>query len=249
MCIRDRGCAAGNLAGVARCGCAGLLDAAAVGGGGLGLSARQRAPGCGRHYLRTLVALSRLVGDRAGRHFERSPTSPDVYPAPGSDLPLGQTSQALRRGIARWRLRRGVPRLPVLRGAGPGSRAFGAHYRGGADVARRVRRPLSRPTSAGDVWAQPTGEALGWVPVGMSLLTGTYLLIAGRGGLVFVGGVPLRGHGAQLPVLGDCQDRGPQPGGGAAHGGGPGLAAAGDLRRYPARVHAMPVQLTRPRAG
>src|SRR5664280_2726135 len=97
------GCAAGNLAGVARCGCAGLLDAAAVGGGGLGLSARQPAPGCGRHYLRTLVALSRLVGDRAGRHFERSPTSPDVYPAPGSDLPLGQTSQALRRGIARWR--------------------------------------------------------------------------------------------------------------------------------------------------
>src|SRR5664280_1657727 len=116
------------------------------------------------------------------------------------------------------RLRRSVPRLPVLRGAGPGSRAFGAHYRGGADVARRVRRPLSRPTSAGDVWAQPMGEALGWVPVGMSLLTGTYLLIAGRGGLVFVGGVPLRGHGAQLPVLGDCQDRGPQPGGGAAHG-------------------------------
>src|SRR5450756_2819008 len=58
--------------------------------------------------------------------------------------------------------------------------------------------------------------------------------------------VPLRGHGAQLPVLGDCQDRGPQPGGGVAHGGGPGLAVAGDLRRYPARVHAMPVQLTAP---
>src|SRR5450756_2176159 len=38
--------------------------------------------------------------------------------------------------------------------------------------------------------------------------------------------VPLRGHGAQLPVLGDCQARGPQPGGGAAHGGGPGLAVA-----------------------
>src|SRR5664280_384472 len=39
---------------------------------------------------------------------------------------------------------------------------------------------------------------------------------------------------------------GPQPGGGAAHGGGPGLAVAGDLRRYPARVNAMPVQLTAP---
>jgi len=55
-----------------------------------------------------LVALSRLVGDRAGRHFERSPTSPDVYPAPGSDLPIGQASQALRRGIARWRAFAGV---------------------------------------------------------------------------------------------------------------------------------------------
>src|SRR5450756_1550405 len=39
---------------------------------------------------------------------------------------------------------------------------------------------------------------------------------------------------------------GPQPGGGVALGGGPGLAVAGDLRLYPARVNAMPVQLTAP---